>query len=176
MKNLLKMIALTSVFLLSGIVSAKVTTQIENKVNEVASFSSTKSEVEAWYRSYASYWYNTDVNIEKVSKYYASPFYYLAGDGPLIDTIETQKASLKTFVSDWIKLGWTGSRLLNIDVKILNASSAIILTEWDIYNEQGETIIGCNKAPVTYLASKIDGRWMFTLEIEIECGQGIMFQ
>lgn len=176
MKNLLKIIALTSVLLLSGCVSAKVTTPNEDKVSEVISLSSTEKEVEAWYRSYARYWYNADVNIEEVSTFYASPFYYLAGDGPLIDTSETQKATLKTYASDWIKLGWSGSRLLKLNVKILNESSAMILTEWDIHNAKGESVIGCNKAPWTYLASKVDGRWALTLEIEIACGQGIIFQ
>jgi hypothetical protein len=176
MKNLLKMITLTSGILLNGFVSAENTTQAVNNVVEVVSLSTAEKEVEAWYRSYASYWYNADVNIEKVSKFYASPFYYLAGDGPLIDTTETQKAALKTYVSDWGMLGWTGSRLLNINVKILNENSAMILTEWDIYNEKGETIIGCDKAPWTYLASRTNGRWALTMEIEIECGQGIKFK
>ena len=65
--------------------------------------------------------------------------------------------------------GWVGSKLISLKVKKLNDSSAIILTEWDIYDKNGNSLIGCSKAPWTYLAAKTDEGWKFTLEIEQAC-------
>lgn len=132
-----------------------------------------KLEVEQWYRDYAADWLDGDIDTVAVSAFYASPFYYLAGDGPLLDDSETQQASLRAYADNWEKDGWTGARLLSVDVKMLNASSAMIMTEWDIHDANGNTIIGCERAPWTYLASKSHGQWKLTLEIEIACGQGI---
>lgn len=146
--------------------------QAQEKVVQTAP-SAAELEVEDWYRSYAADWLDADIDPVAVSNYYASPFYYLAGDGPLLDTSETQQASLQTYADDWKKEGWAGARLLDVDVKILNASSAMIMTEWDIHDTEGNTIIGCERAPWTYLVSKSDGEWKLTLEIEIACGQGI---
>lgn len=132
-----------------------------------------EAEVEAWYRSYAEMWVNANPDIPKVTDYYAPTFYYLAGDGPLLDTRDTLRASLQQYAEDWKKIGWTGARLLKVDVTMLNASSALINTEWDIHDADGQSIIGCDNAPWTYLASKKNGEWKLTLEIEIECGRGL---
>lgn len=131
-------------------------------------------EVEEWYRSYAADWLDGNIDPVAVSGFYASPFYYLAGDGPLLDNAETQQASLQAYADNWKKDGWTGARLLSVDVKMLNASSAMIMTQWDIHDANGNTVIGCERAPWTYLASKSDGQWKLTLEIEIACGHGIV--
>ncbi|MCF7982267.1 MAG: hypothetical protein K9K86_09805 [Pseudomonadales bacterium] len=133
----------------------------------------TGEEVENWYRSYAVHWFNADVDIETVAQYYASPFYYLGATGPALDTENTMKDSLKSYVKTWKKEGWTGARLLNVEARMLNEKSAMILTEWDIHAADGSSIIGCSRAPWTYLAAKTQEGWKLALEIEIGCGQGL---
>jgi hypothetical protein len=142
----------------------------------IAATADTAKEVEDWYRGYAGHWFDADVDIDAVTKYYASPFYYLGSTGPLLDTDETMKASLTSYAETWAKDGWSGARLLRVKAKILNESSAMILTEWDIHAADGSSIIGCARAPWTYLATKTKEGWKFALEVEIACGQGLVLK
>ena len=133
----------------------------------------TVKEVTDWYKEYASHWFDADVDIDAVTPYYASHFYYLGSTGPLLDTDETLKASLTSYAETWMHDGWSGARLLQVKVKMLNESSAMILTEWDIHASDGSSIIGCDRAPWTYLATKTTEGWKFVLEVEIACDQGL---
>ena len=156
MKNLIKTLVVVLMAFNSALVTAETAKDIEN-----------------WYRGYASHWFNADVDINAVAHYYASPFYYLGASGPALDTEDTMKDSLKSYAETWKKDGWTGARLLKVEAKILNESSAMILTEWDIHGADGRSIIGCARAPWTYLAAKTKEGWKLALEIEIGCGQGL---
>lgn len=135
----------------------------------------TSKDIEDWYRGYAAHWLNADVDVKAVSTYYASPFYYLGATGPALDTSESINDSLTSYAEAWKKDGWSGARLLDVKAKILNESSAMILTEWDIHAMDGSSIIGCARAPWTYLATKTKDGWKLALEIEIGCGQGLVF-
>lgn len=130
---------------------------------------SVESEIESWYQSYADHWLTANPEIDKVVQFYASPFYYLSGDGPAVDNTESMSKSLHEYASTWKKQGWAGSKLYSIKVKQLNSASAIIQTEWDIFNGKGESLIGCKKAPWTYLVAKTEAGWKFALEIEQAC-------
>lgn len=133
-----------------------------------------EQEVELWYRSYAAHWFGAEVDIDAVAKFYASPFYYLSAKGPLLDTGDTMKGSLESYAQTWKNDGWAGAKLLDIEVRMLNESSAMILTEWDIYRADGSSVIDCPRAPWTYLAAKTEAGWKLTLEIEIDCNQKIV--
>jgi len=128
-----------------------------------------ESEIRDWYQNYANHWLKANPDINQVAKFYASPFYYLSGEGPSVDSSETMRKALKEYANTWKQQGWVGSKLISLKVKKLNDSSAIILTEWDIYDKNGNSLIGCSKAPWTYLAAKTDEGWKFTLEIEQAC-------
>ncbi|WP_339672472.1 hypothetical protein [Dasania marina] len=129
----------------------------------------TEQEVTQWYQSYADHWKNAKVDVSKVSHYYASPYYYLSTEGPLVDNTETMKASLQSYADNWQKEGWSGAKLLSLRVDMLNKSSAMIFTVWDIYRQDGSSVINCPQAPFTYLAAKTENGWKLTLEIENAC-------
>lgn len=133
-----------------------------------------EQEVVAWYKSYAAHWLEAGIDEEEVATFYASPFYYLSATGPALDTKETMVSAMASYEKNWLDDGWTGSRLISVKAKILNNSTAMIMTEWDIHNAKGESIIGCAKAPWTYMATKTKQGWKLALEVEIACGQGIV--
>lgn len=129
----------------------------------------TETEVGEWYKSYAAHWLDANVDVDKVVDYYASPFYYLASTGPILDDHKSMKASLTAYAEKWKKDGWSGAELLSMNVEPLNSSSAMIHTEWNIFREDGSSVIGCERAPWTYLVSKVESGWQLTLEIENDC-------
>jgi len=132
-----------------------------------------EKEVVEWYKSYAAHWLEAGIEEEKVANYYASPFYYLSATGPALDDKDSMVKALADYEKAWLDQGWTGSRLLSVKVKVLNDSSAMIMTEWDIHNARGDSIIGCSNAPWTYMAAKTKEGWKLALEVEIACGQGL---
>ena len=128
-----------------------------------------ESEVAEWYKSYAELWSDVNVDIDDVVNYYASPFYYLASTGPILDDHNSIKSTLTGFADNWRKDGWSGSELLSIKVQPLNKSSAMIHTEWNVFRADGSSVVGCERAPWTYLVSKAESGWKLTLEIENDC-------
>jgi NTF2-like protein (DUF6841) len=130
----------------------------------------TAGEIEAWYRTYAPLWEQTDVDLDVVERFYAHPGYFAPMNGAVLaPTVEAHKAQFVAAIAGWKQKGWTGSKLLDVKATMLNPSTALIEADWTLFGLNGTPLDGCRVQPYTYLAAKTEDGWKFLSIHPVAC-------
>ena len=121
-------------------------------------------ELDKWFRDgYAAlYFENSWDRGDEFAQYFTDVIVYQNDDG-------RSETDINGFVVDsldeWREEGWVGSDVAELDTRLLNDSTALFDIKWRDRNDDGSTVYACG----WYIADKVDGKWLLSQNIIIEC-------
>ena len=121
-------------------------------------------DLDNWFRDgYASlYVENSWDHADEFAQYFTDIIYYRSDEGMLAaDVNEFLVDSLEV----WRDEGWLGSDVDSLDTRLLNATTVLFDIRWLDRNSDGSTENECG----WYIADKIDGEWLLSQYIQMEC-------
>jgi hypothetical protein len=124
--------------------------------------------LESWYRSeFAPPFLERKVDPRKAAAHYRATFSYLDIGG---ETVVTDAAA---FIADYVRYmndnDWRSSELLDVEARMLNGHSAMLLAEWKLGNGAGRNIGDCPTNRYFYVLERGSGRWEIVLEGALSC-------
>ena len=124
----------------------------------------TAEDLDKWFRDgYAAlYVENAWDHADEFAQYFAEEIADRSDDGFAM-------SSVNDFVVDsldeWRNDGWLGTDVAALETRLLNATTAVFDIKWRDRYEDGSTEISCG----WYLADKVDGKWLLSQYITMEC-------
>ena len=132
----------------------------------VPAVADTAEELDKWFRDgYAAlYFENAWDRADEFAQYFADEIDYRSDEGLSVSDING-------FVVDslevWRDEGWQGTDVANLETRLLNATTAVFDIKWHDRNTDGSTSYECG----WYIADKVDGKWLLSQYIVMECAE-----
>lgn len=124
-----------------------------------------QEDPEKWYsESYAPLWAGTPAaDIAEILSHYSKEILTHESDGP-VEAYE-QNAWLAEPMAEWVAEGWLRAKLVALDTRHLNETTATFLATWKDEYSDGSTEVSCG----WYLADYMDGGWLITEYTDAAC-------
>ena len=126
----------------------------------------TAEDLDRWFKDGygALYLENAWERADEFAQYFTVEIAYRSDEGMSVTDINGFVVdSLET----WRDEGWEGTNIASLDTKLLNATTAFFDIKWHDRNTDGSTSYECG----WYFADKIDGQWLLSQYIVMECAE-----
>lgn len=124
------------------------------------------ADLDKWFRDGygALYFENSWDRADEFAQYFTEEISYRTDEGvSVLDINDFVVDSLEV----WRDEGWEGTDIAGLDTKLLNATTALFDIKWHDRNTDGSTSFECG----WYIADKIDGQWLLSQYIVMECAE-----
>lgn len=121
-------------------------------------------DLDNWFRDgYAAvYTENSWDHADEFAQYFTDVIHFRSDEGVVaVDINEFLLDSLEV----WRDEGWLGSDVDRLDTRMLTATTVLFDIKWRDRNADGSTGSECG----WYIADKIDGEWLLSQYIQMEC-------
>ena len=113
-----------------------------------------------------------ELDYSPIPEHYVAPFRLQTGDGELFLADEE---AVRKLILDYGKsvrdANAKRAELGDVQVKILNNNTAIIVVDWTITDAKGKLITSCDPEQFFYLLAKYDQHWKVAGESLIDCSK-----
>ena len=127
-------------------------------------FADSAEDLDRWFREgYAALYENEAWNrADEFAQYFADEIAYRSDEGlDISDVNDFVVADLE----GWREEGWIGTDVAALDTRLLNSTTALFDIHWKDRNADGSTTYECG----WYFADKVDGKWLLSQYIVMEC-------
>lgn len=126
----------------------------------------TAEDLDKWFRDgYAAlYVENAWDQADEFAQYFADEIAYRSDEGLEISDVNS---FVVESLDVWRSEGWQGTDVADLKTRLLNASTALFKIKWHDRNEDGSTAYECG----WYFADKVDGEWLLSQYIVMECAK-----